>query len=104
MDGHRAADNPLVLAWDFTDTGEQWTLRVENGALSSVRGKIADDAQATVTTTRETLNSLILQEIDPMEAFSSGAIAVEGDGMALGGFLGLLEEPDPRFPIVTPRD
>lgn len=104
MDGHRAADSPLVLAWDFTDSGEQWTLRVENGALSSVRGKIADDAQATVTTTRETLNSLILQEIDPMEAFSSGAIAVEGDGMALGGFLGLLEEPDPRFPIVTPRD
>ncbi len=103
MDGHRAAQAPLVLGWDFTDTGEQWTLRVENGALSSVRGRISDDAQATVTTTRETLNSLILQEIDPMEAFSSGAIAVEGDGMALAGFLGLLEEPDPRFPIVTPR-
>ncbi len=103
MDGHRAAQAPLVLAWDFTDTGEQWTLRVGNGALSSVRGRISDDAQATVTTTRETLNSLILQEIDPMEAFSSGAIAVEGDGMALAGFLGLLEEPNPRFPIVTPR-
>ena len=103
MDGHRAAESPLVLAWDFTDSGEKWTLRVENGALSSVRGRISDDAQATVTTTRETLNSLILQEIDPMEAFSSGAIAIEGDGMALAGFLGLLEEPDARFPIVTPR-
>ena len=103
MDGHRAAESPLVLAWDFTDSGEKWTLRVENGALSSVSGRIPDDAQATITTTRETLNSLILQEIDPMEAFSSGAIAVEGDGMALAGFLGLLEEPDARFPIVTPR-
>ena len=103
MDGHRAAESPLVLAWDFTDSGEKWTLRVDNGALSSVRGRISDDAQATVTTTRETLNSLILQEIDPMEAFSSGAIAIEGDGMALAGFLGLLEEPDARFPIVTPR-
>ena len=103
MDGLRAADAPLCLGWDFTDTGERWTVRVQNGALSSVEGRIAEDAQATITTTRETLDSLILQETDPMEAFSSGAIAVEGDGMALAGFLGLLEEPDPRFPIVTPR-
>ena len=103
MDGRRAAESPLALGWNFTDTGELWTLRVQNGALSLVAGRIGDDVQATVTTTRKTLNSLILQEIDPIEAFSSGAIAVEGDGMALGGFLGLLEEPDPRFPIVTPR-
>jgi len=103
MDGLRAADSPLCLGWDFTDTGERWTVRVQNGALSSVEGRIADDAQATITTTRESLDSLILQETDPMEALSSGAIAVEGDGMALAGFLGLLEEPDPRFPIVTPR-
>ena len=103
MNGVRAAQAPLVVGWDFTDTGERWTIRVSSGALSTVRGKIADDAQATVTTTRETLDSLILQETDPVEAFSSGAIAVEGDGMVLGAFLGLLEEPDPRFPIVTPR-
>lgn len=103
MNGERAAQSPLVVGWRFTDTGEEWTVRVSNGALSTVRGRIDEEAQATITTERETLNSLILQEIDPVEAFGSGAIAIEGDGMALGGFLGLLEEPDPSFPIVTPR-
>ena len=103
MNGKRAAQSPLVVGWKFTDIGEEWTVRVSNGAMSTVRGRIDDAAQATITTARATLDSLILQELDPVEAFSSGAIAVEGDGMALGSFLGLLEDPDPDFPIVTPR-
>jgi alkyl sulfatase BDS1-like metallo-beta-lactamase superfamily hydrolase len=103
LNAERAAQNNLIVAWNFTDIDEQWTLRVTNGALSTVAGKLAPDAQATVTTTRATLNSLILQEIDAIEAFGSGAISVEGDPMALAGFLGLLDDPPHDFPIVTPR-
>jgi alkyl sulfatase BDS1-like metallo-beta-lactamase superfamily hydrolase len=103
MNGERAAAVQLVLGWDFTDTGEQLTLTVTNGAMSAVHGRISDGAQATVTTTRATLDSVLLQEIDPIEAFSSGAIAVAGDGTALGTFLSLLDEPPADFPIVTPR-
>ena len=103
INAERAAQNDLIVAWNFTDIDEQWTLRVTNGALSTVAGKLAPDAQATVTTTRETLNSLILQEIDAMEAFGSGAISVDGDPMALAGFLGLLDDAPHDFPIVTPR-
>ncbi len=103
INSERAAQNDLIVAWNFTDIDEQWTLRVTNGALSTVAGKLSADAQATVTTTRATLNSLILQEIDAMEAFGSGAISVDGDPMALAGFLGLLDDPPHDFPIVTPR-
>ena len=103
LNAGRAADNDLILAWNFTDIDEQWTLRVTSGALSTVAGKVDANAQATVTTTRATLNSLILQEIDALEAFGSGAISVEGDPMALAGFLGLLDDPPHDFPIVTPR-
>ena len=103
INAERAAQNNLTVAWNFTDIDEQWTLRVTSGALSTVAGKLAPDAQATVTTTRATLNSLILQEIDAMEAFGSGAITVDGDPMALAGFLGLLDEAPHDFPIVTPR-
>ena len=103
MNGERAAAVDLVLGWDFTDTGEKCTLTVLNGAMSSVDGRISEQAQATVTTTRATLDSVLLQEIDAIEAFSSGAIAVAGDGTALGTFLSLLDEPPADFPIVTPR-
>ena len=104
INGERAAQNDLIVAWNFTDIDEQWTLRVTNGALSTVAGKLDADAGATVTTTRATLNALILQEIYAIEAFGSGAISVDGDPMALAGFLGLLDEAPHDFPIVTPRD
>ncbi|MBJ7244120.1 MAG: MBL fold metallo-hydrolase [Solirubrobacteraceae bacterium] len=103
INGERAAENDLIVAWNFTDIDEQWTLRVTNGALSTVAGRLDEKAAAIVTTTRATLNSLILQEIDAIEAFSSGAISVDGDPMALAGFLGLLDDPPHDFPIVTPR-
>jgi len=103
LNGERAAEQELIIAWNFTDIDEQWTLRVTRGAVSTVAGRLDQDAGATVTTTRTTLDSLILQEIDAIEAFSSGAISVDGDPMALAGFLGLLDDPPHDFPIVTPR-
>jgi alkyl sulfatase BDS1-like metallo-beta-lactamase superfamily hydrolase len=102
LDGPRARDARIVLAWDFTDAGEQWTLTVENGALSTVRGRLAPDAHATVTLTRDALDAILLGEGDAAELFSSGALVVAGDGAKLGEFLGLLDEGDPAFAIVTP--
>jgi alkyl sulfatase BDS1-like metallo-beta-lactamase superfamily hydrolase len=75
---------------------------VENGALSAVRGRVAPDADATVTLTRAAFDSMLLQEGDVAELFTSGAIAVQGDGAKLGELLGLLDEGDPGFAIVTP--
>jgi alkyl sulfatase BDS1-like metallo-beta-lactamase superfamily hydrolase len=102
LDGPRAWDRRIVIGWDFTDVQERWTVTVENGALSVVRDRVAPDAHATVTLTRAAFDSMLLQEEDIAELFSSGAIAVSGDGARLGELLGLLDEGDPAFPIVTP--
>ncbi len=100
LDGPKAWDTKIVLVWDFTDVGEQWTVSVENGALSAVQGRLAADA--TITLTRAAFDAVLLGEGDGPELFASGAIAVTGDGAKLGEFLGLLDEGDPVFPIVTP--
>ena len=102
LDGPRAWDTKIVLAWDFTDVGEQWTVSVENGALNAVQGRLAPGAEATVTLTRTAFDAVLLGEGDGPELFASGAIAVAGDGAKLGEFLGLLDEGDPVFAIVTP--
>jgi alkyl sulfatase BDS1-like metallo-beta-lactamase superfamily hydrolase len=91
-----------VLGWDFTDLGERWTLTVENGALSAVRGRLDPGAHATVTLTRAAFDALLLGDENATEIFSSGAFAVEGDGEKLGELFALLDEGDPAFPIVTP--
>lgn len=102
LDGPRAWDTLIVLAWDFTDVSERWTVTVENGALSTVRGRLAPDAHATVTLTRAAFDAILLGEGDGPALFASGAIAVAGDGAKLGEFLGLLDEGNPVFAIVTP--
>lgn len=102
LDGPRAWDTRIVLAWHFTDVGERWTVTVENGALSAIEGRLAPDAHATITLTRAAFDAVLLGESDGPALFASGAIVVEGDGSKLGEFLGLLDDGDPAFAIVTP--
>jgi alkyl sulfatase BDS1-like metallo-beta-lactamase superfamily hydrolase len=102
LDGPRAWDLAIVLAWHFTDVQERWTVTVENGALSSFAGRLAPDADATITLTRTALDAVLLGEGDGAALFASGAIAIQGDGAKLGEFLGLLDDGDSAFAIVTP--
>jgi alkyl sulfatase BDS1-like metallo-beta-lactamase superfamily hydrolase len=101
LDGPRAWDLRLAIGWRFTDVGEQWTVRVQNGALSALP-RLDAEAQATVTLTRAAFDAILLGEGDAGELFASGQIAVEGNGAKLGELLGLLEDGDPAFAIVTP--
>ena len=102
LDGPRAWDSEIAIAWDFTDTAERWTLRVQNGALSASPGELDPDADARVTLTRTALDAMVLKEGDLGELFASGAIVIEGNGMKLGELFGLLDDGDPGFAIVTP--
>lgn len=78
LDGPRAGDTRIVIAWHFTDVDERWTVKVENGALSATSGQLAPDAHTTVTLTRAALDALMLGEDDAAELFSSGAFVVLG--------------------------
>ncbi len=102
IDGPRAWGLEIAVAWDFTDVREQWTVRVQNGALSAVRGRLDQAAHAKVTLTRTAFDSLVLGEGDAAQLFASGAIAVEGDAAKLAELFGLLDDGDPSFAIVTP--
>lgn len=102
LDGPRAAHTQIAIGWHFTDLDECWTLSVCNGALGALRGRIAADAQATVTLTRAAFDAVLLREGDIGELFASGAIAIEGEGERLGELFSLLDDGDPVFPIVTP--
>ena len=102
LDGPRAWDARIAIAWHFTDVDERWTVTVENGALSTVEGRLAPNAHATVTLTRAAFDAVLLGDGDGAALFASGAIVVEGDGAKLGELLGLLDDGDPAFAIVTP--
>jgi alkyl sulfatase BDS1-like metallo-beta-lactamase superfamily hydrolase len=103
LNGPRAWEVRLVVNWDFTDLGQRWTMSVENGALSTVEGRLAEDADATIELTRDALHALILGGPEAAgEEFAAGRIKVSGDGEKLGELLGLFDRPDPGFEIVRP--
>jgi alkyl sulfatase BDS1-like metallo-beta-lactamase superfamily hydrolase len=54
----------MTLNTDFTDINEQYVLTVENGVLNYTKGKQADKADATLTTTRAALDQVVLGEAD----------------------------------------
>ena len=84
----------------FPDLDETWTLLLRHGALSHRRGPVAD-ADATITISRADLNDVILGT--PLaEQIQDGRAKLDGDAQALQDLVGLLDEFEFWFNIVTP--
>jgi alkyl sulfatase BDS1-like metallo-beta-lactamase superfamily hydrolase len=102
IDGPRAGELRLSFNWVFTDTGERHVLRLSNGVLTHSADRQDPHADATVLVERSALNELFADLTPISELLQRGRLRVEGDGSKLGELLGLLDEPDPSFAIVTP--
>jgi alkyl sulfatase BDS1-like metallo-beta-lactamase superfamily hydrolase len=104
LDGPRAWDADLRIDWVVTDPDEARAVTVRNGVLRHRPGRHSGPAaDAALIVGREALNQVVLKTADLGELAESGRLRIDGDGAKLGELLGLLDEPDPRFPIVTPR-
>jgi alkyl sulfatase BDS1-like metallo-beta-lactamase superfamily hydrolase len=102
IDGPRAGELQLSFNWVFTDTGEHYLLRLSNGVLSQSPERQDPQANATVVVERAALDELFAGITPVAELLGAGRLRVEGDAAKLGELLGLLDEPDPSFAIVTP--
>jgi alkyl sulfatase BDS1-like metallo-beta-lactamase superfamily hydrolase len=101
LDGLRAAISKLSMAWRFRDSGEEWTLRVENGALHYRTG-IDESSFVTVDLTRSALDRIAAGVSTIDEETAGSEFSVSGDLIVLRRFGSLLESVDRYFPIVTP--
>ncbi len=101
LDGPRAGDRRLRIDWVVTEPDEEHRLTLRNGVLSHRPGRHDPAADARLVVDRGALDELLLKAADIAELAGSGRLRVEGDGERLGELLGLLDEPDPGFAIVT---
>ena len=101
LDGPRAWGIELRIEWVVTDPDETHAITVRNGVLHHRPGTL-DVADATLVVERAALDQLLLKTADLPQLLESGRLRVEGEAAKLGELLGLLEEPDPGFAIVTP--
>ena len=76
--------------------------RVSRCVLNHTADFQADNADATITMTRETLNQIVLQQTTVEKAVGAKTVKIEGNEASLYQMLSYLDEFEFWFNIVTP--
>jgi alkyl sulfatase BDS1-like metallo-beta-lactamase superfamily hydrolase len=103
LDPAKAAGQAFRINWRFTDRGEELLLTLKHCTLSHRMGEQAASATASVITTREALDAIILRKATVQDSLASGALQLAGDRSALAQFFAMLDPPPPlMFDVLTP--
>lgn len=102
LNGEKAAGKKLVFNLNFTDTQEQYVLNLENAALTHQPNRQAENADATLTLTRDAMNQIILRKSTFAKGIASGKVKIRGSFDALSEFVSLLDTFEFWFNIVEP--
>jgi len=102
IDGPGAEGQRRVFNFDFTDVGEHYVLTLENSVLHHHERAPDADADATVHLTKDMFLRIVTRQAGLKDVLFSSELDVDGSRLALMGFFQLVDQPDGRFPIVTP--
>jgi alkyl sulfatase BDS1-like metallo-beta-lactamase superfamily hydrolase len=102
LDSAKAGDAHIILNFDFGDPEGTYLVELVNGVLNHTAGVQDDEADATITLTRDTLNAIVLQQTTLDAATTAGDITVEGDQAKLEDLVSYLDTFEFWFDIVTP--
>ncbi|MGP4027377.1 alkyl sulfatase C-terminal domain-containing protein [Actinomadura sp. 3N407] len=95
VNGPRAWDTRLTIDWNFTDLKEEIRLSLANGVLTQTHAHDGNPADLTLTLTKpQLLHTVTAQSLDGVQA--------DGDRRAFATLIGLLDDVDRDFDIVTP--
>jgi alkyl sulfatase BDS1-like metallo-beta-lactamase superfamily hydrolase len=105
LDPAKAAGQSMVLNWHFTDRAEKLVLTLKHSTLTHRINEWSDAAAASITTTRETLDAIVLQRLTAPEALMSGALKIEGDLSRFAALFGMVDQQmRMMFDILTPGE
>jgi alkyl sulfatase BDS1-like metallo-beta-lactamase superfamily hydrolase len=95
IDGPRAWDTNVSVRWQFTDPDETYRMELSNGVLVHYPTQRSDPADLVITLTKAQLLGLL-------GGAGTDGIGMDGDTSVVGTIVGLTDQPDPAFSIVTP--
>ncbi|MEU6846202.1 alkyl sulfatase dimerization domain-containing protein [Streptomyces sp. NPDC046716] len=95
VNGPRAWDLRLSILWNVIDLGETYRMELSNGTLIHYQNPRDTTADLTLTLTKAQLLGMLA-------GHGLDGIGQQGDASVVALLLGLLDEPDPNFAIVTP--
>ncbi|WP_156545622.1 alkyl/aryl-sulfatase [Cupriavidus sp. D384] len=98
----KAANAHVVLNVDLGKPEGTYLLELENGVLNHTAGVQAQQADANVTMSRDTLNGIILGQTKMADAVKNGSAKVTGNQAKLDELVSYLDTFEFWFNIVTP--
>ncbi|MBI3195997.1 MAG: SCP2 sterol-binding domain-containing protein, partial [Rhodospirillales bacterium] len=105
LDPAKAAGQSMVLNWHFTDRAEKFALTLKHCTLSHRMGQWSEQAAAAITTTRATLDAIVLRKTTPVAAMKSGDLRIDGDASRFALLFDVLEQPSGfMFDVLTPGE
>lgn len=102
LNSQKAGDAKLTFNFDFGEKDGKYLIQLENGVLNNTAALQADNADATITLTRDSLNGIVLGETTLDKAVADGSVKVTGDNAKLGQLVSMLDNFEFWFNIVTP--
>ncbi|SAH21445.1 Putative hydrolase [Enterobacter hormaechei] len=102
LNGVRAANARGIFNVDLGREGGRYKLELENGVLNHIANAQAEDPDATITLSRETLNKIILKETTLKKAQQPGEVTIVGNAAKVNEMLRCMESFSFWFPVVTP--
>jgi alkyl sulfatase BDS1-like metallo-beta-lactamase superfamily hydrolase len=102
LDGPKAAGKNIKLNLDLPDTKDKYLLVVQYGVLQYHKDQQADDADASLTMDRSTLNEIIGGKLKVEQGVVDGKINLAGDPKKFEEFVALLDKFDPWYQVVMP--
>ncbi|MFD0364483.1 alkyl/aryl-sulfatase [Nocardia sp. GCM10030253] len=105
VDGPKAWNQRVVIDWHISDETRIHRLELRNGLLTHYdlpSGVTMPDPDASFTLSRATLIRVLLAGEDFGAAVAARNIAFGGDPIKLADLVGVFDNPDPDFAIVTP--
>jgi alkyl sulfatase BDS1-like metallo-beta-lactamase superfamily hydrolase len=103
LNATKAEGKRIVINWNFSDSGKQYALNLDNSALTYTAGRNAATADATLTLDRPTLDAILAQQLSLKQAMEDGKIKVAGDPRVVGALFGMLDTFRPDFELIAPN-
>jgi linear primary-alkylsulfatase len=98
----KAAGQAMVINWHFTDRAEKLALTLRHCTLTHRLGEWSDAAAASITTTRDTLDAMVLGKTTAPEAMTAGTLGIAGDPSRLAALFAMLDQPSGlMFDVLT---
>ena len=102
VNAKRAESDAFKINFMFTDEGREYLVELSNATLTNIEGVTVQDADLSLTISREDWTLVILKQVALRDLLASGKASFAGDIGILNQLFSLLDEFPFWFNIVTP--